>query len=112
MGSRTPRGSPLTPSFRSAPEGRERLVEIVGIAVAQAVHEIAAAHRSVATALHDFLEEPAKVRDGLIAIGKDPDGVLHRHGADPLQSAPHLTRKYSGFGGIWWNRRSQCPRAA
>src|SRR5438034_265317 len=67
------------------------------VAVAQAVHEVPPAHRPLAPAVHDFLEQPAEVLDRLIVVGEDPDGVLDGHGADALQPAPHLHPEVVGL---------------
>src|SRR2546426_1557180 len=73
---RPPRSTlfPYTTLFRSGPASLAE--QRRDVAVPQAVHEVPPAHRPLAPAVHDFLEQPAEVLDRLIVVGEDPDGVL------------------------------------
>src|SRR3989454_2912343 len=94
---RPPRSTlfPYTTLFRSGPASLAE--QRRDVAVPQAVHEVPPAHRPLAPAVHDFLEQPAEVLDRLIVVGEDPDGVLDGHGADALQPAPHLHPEVVGL---------------
>src|SRR2546426_7135408 len=94
---RPPRSTlfPYTTLFRSGPASLAE--QRRDVAVPQAVHEVPPAHRPLAPAVHDFLEQPAEVLDRLIVVGEDPHGVLDGHGADALQPAPHLHPEVVGL---------------
>src|SRR3989454_9396738 len=94
---RPPRSTlfPYTTLFRSGPASLAE--QRRDVAVPQAVHEVPPAHRPLAPAVRDLLEQPAEVLDRLIAVGEDPDGVLDGYGADALQPAPHLHPEVVGL---------------
>ena len=75
-----------------------RVEERLDRGVLEPLHEARFANRGIAPAGDDLPAHPLEVLEGLLALGQHIHGVLHRHGAEPLQAPAHLHPQVAGLG--------------